>query len=151
MVYNWHVSCLCCLLHPRWVAADSWKKEKYIVAYMPNWQIVYCDCLDKLFFVAYMPKKQFVLCCLTATEFASLYQNGITPKYVWSYRICALVWHNIQHLRKNLLEQYLCRMWWYYLRLDRGLGQHVWNNSSVILLNCGKMEYIHRSHQKLVG
>ena len=67
------------------------------------------------------------------------------------HRICALVWHNIQHLRKNLLEQYLCRMWWYYLRLDRGLGQHVWNNSSVILLNCGKMEYIHRSHQKVVG
>ena len=106
-------------------------------------------CIDM--YVNVVNKKQFVLCCLTATEFASLYQNGITPKYVWSYRICALVWHNIQHLRKNLLEQYLCRMWWYYLRLDRGLGQHVWNNSSVILLNCGKMEYIHRSHQKVEG
>ena len=62
-----------------------------------------------------------------------LYQNGITPKYIWSYRICALVWHNIQHLRKNLLEQCLYRMWW-CLRLDRGLGQHVWKNSSIILI-----------------
>ena len=45
-----------------------------------------------------------------------------------------LVWHNIQHLRKNLLEQCLCRMWWYYLSLDHGLDQHVCNNSSIILI-----------------
>ena len=66
-----------------------------------------------------------------------------TPKNVWSYRISAF-----QHLRKNLLEQCLCRMWWYYLSLDYGLGQHVCNNSSIIF-NCGEMEYIHRSHQKV--
>ena len=80
-------------------------------------------------YVNVVNKKQFVLWFPTATEFASLYQNGITPKNVWSYRICAF-----QHLRKNLLEQCLCRMWWYYLSLDHGLGQHVCNNSSIILI-----------------
>ena len=41
-------------------------------------------------YVNVVNKKQFVLWFPTATEFASLYQNGITPKNVWSYRICAL-------------------------------------------------------------